>query len=157
MAGLSLVVDTVVDESDGNYAAGDFSLRQAIGLANGSIGANTITFAASLTSGGAVGIFLTKGELAISDAVMINGPAPNLLVINALAQSRVINITANTGDFTISGLTLTGGKTTGNKLNSSDTTYEARACVDHYRKSNAQPRHRHRKPYLRLRCPRRRH
>src|SRR4029079_10427596 len=33
VANLSLVVDTLVDESDGNYAAGDMSLREAIGLA----------------------------------------------------------------------------------------------------------------------------
>ena len=43
--GLSLVVDTLADENDGNYSLGDLSLREAIGLANGSIGADTITFA----------------------------------------------------------------------------------------------------------------
>ena len=31
---LNLVVDTLVDENDGNYRPGDLSLREAIGLAN---------------------------------------------------------------------------------------------------------------------------
>src|SRR5439155_837930 len=55
-----LVVDTTLDVSDGNYSAGNLSLREAVGLANGSRGMDTITFAPALTgipAGGArVGI-----------------------------------------------------------------------------------------------------
>ena len=40
----SLVVDTLVDEFDADYSAGDFSLREAIDLANRIAGANTIEF-----------------------------------------------------------------------------------------------------------------
>ena len=82
---LNLVVDTLVDESDGNYSAGDLSLREAIGLANGSVGANTITFAPSLTSSGPGTILLNSGtitatnkqdtgELFINESLTITGP-----------------------------------------------------------------------------------
>ena len=39
VAGLNLNVDTNIDENDGDYSEGDLSLREAIGLANGSTGA----------------------------------------------------------------------------------------------------------------------
>ncbi len=114
VASLNLVVDTLVDESDGNYSAGDLSLREAIGLANGSIGANTITFASALTGGGAATIKLSQGELALSDAVSIIGPTTASLTIDAQQLSRVFNITATTGDFTFTSLRITNGRTTGN-------------------------------------------
>ena len=48
----TFVVDTLVDEIDGNYSAGDFSLREAIGLANANFPvADTISFAPALTGG----------------------------------------------------------------------------------------------------------
>jgi predicted outer membrane repeat protein len=121
----SLVVDTLVDETDGDYSAGDLSLREAIGLANGSVdSAETITFAAALTAGGAATIHLTHGELGISDSLTIVGPGANLLTIDASASdptpnqnngdgSRVLRI--DDGNFetdktvSIFGLTLTGG------------------------------------------------
>lgn len=124
VANLSLVVDTLVDESDGNYSAGDMSLREAIGLANGSVGVNIVTFAAALTSGGPAKILLDKGELAIRDALTLPGPGANLLTIDAsgndptpdeiaLDGSRIFDVddyVAGSGmAFTTSGLTLTGG------------------------------------------------
>ena len=121
--GLSLIVDTLVDESDGNYDAGDLSLREAIGLANGSLVANTITFAASLTSGGAATIPLTLGELRIVEALTINGPGADRLTIDASGNdptptvnngdgSRVFHVDDGTVTalvVAISGLALTGG------------------------------------------------
>ena len=69
------MVDTLVDENDGNYSAGDLSLREAIGLANSRIGADTITFDASLTSGGPATIACSPlGDVVIIDSVTINGP-----------------------------------------------------------------------------------
>ena len=43
----------------------------------------------------------------------IDGPGADLLTIDAQQQSRIFDITATTGDYTIDGLTLTGGKPTG--------------------------------------------
>ena len=63
---MSLEVDTLADESDGDYGSGDFSLREAIGLANGSVESpDAITFAGTLTAGGPGTIRLTRGELRI--------------------------------------------------------------------------------------------
>ena len=53
------------------------------------------------------------GELEITELLTVNGPGKDLLTIDAQQQSRIFNITAETGDFTIAGMTLTGGQTTG--------------------------------------------
>ena len=79
----SLVVDTLADELDVDYSAGDFSLREAIGIANANPGGDTVLFDASLTAGGPATMLLTQGELAITDALMINGPGADVLTIDA--------------------------------------------------------------------------
>ena len=104
--------------------AGDGSLRDAIGLANASPRADTIDFAAEL-SGGAIS--LTGGELAITEALTIDArPLAANVTIDANQFSRIFNITATTGDFTLGGLTLTGGRTTGDNVNF-DTTFRGGA------------------------------
>ena len=125
VSGLSMVVDTLVDESDGIYSAGDFSLREAIGLANGSIGPSSIMFAGALAGGT---ITLRHGELVVSDELAIQGLGASLLTIDASGNdptpdnnlgdgSRVfdINDVNDIGNFTLalSGLTLTGGDSLG--------------------------------------------
>ena len=92
LPGLTLVVDILADESDGNYSVGDLSLREAVELSNGSIGFDTITFAAALTSGGPASIVLTLDELAIRDSLTIDGPGANLLSIDGNSRSRIFNI-----------------------------------------------------------------
>lgn len=121
VAGLAPVVDTVVDEIDGNYGPGDLSLREAVGLANGSIGPDTITFDPSLSG---ERILLTMGELLIFDSVTIDGATNSASVtIDASGNdptpdenlgdgTRVFNIDDQTDeriDVTLSGLTFTGG------------------------------------------------
>jgi hypothetical protein len=54
-AGLTFVVDTLVDENDGSYSAGDLSLCEAIGLSNGTVGPNSVTFASVPAYSGADG------------------------------------------------------------------------------------------------------
>jgi predicted outer membrane repeat protein len=121
----SLIVDTLVDETDGDYSTGDLSLREAIGLANGNVDSlQTITFAPSLTAGGAATIHLTRGELGINDSLTIVGPGANRLTIDATAIHPTPNV--NNGDdrpvlhiddgnfetdkaVSLFGLTLTGG------------------------------------------------
>ena len=70
----TLVVDTLADESDGDFSAGDFSLREAIEFANTHAGHDTIEFSPALTASGPATIVLTHGELAITDAVTIRRP-----------------------------------------------------------------------------------
>ena len=118
---VGLVVDTLVDEDDNNFSAGDLSLREAIRIANASIGSDVISFAASLAGGT---ITLTRGELPIIDFMSIFGPGAALLTIDASGNdptpatnngdgSRVFLIRdGNDGTFldvNIWGLTLTGG------------------------------------------------
>ena len=104
----SLVVDTFADENDGDYSAGDFSLREAIELANRIAGANKIEFSPELVGGT---ILIVTGEYAITDAIEIVGLGSELLTIDAQQQSRIFNVTAKLGDFALSGMTLTKGST----------------------------------------------
>ncbi len=129
------VVDTLADENDGDYSAGDFSLREAIILANGSVDtADVVMFDPSLAGGT---ILLTMGELKITDSLTINGLGADLLTIDASGNdptpdstpldnnfsddgdgSRIFSIFDGQDFFeqvqkltpvTISGLSLTGG------------------------------------------------
>jgi len=104
--------------------SGADSLREAISLANSTPGADEIQFSV------AGAIALTAGEIEITDALTITGPGQNLLTIDANNASRIFNITALSGDFSIAGLTLTGGKTTGDNVpgpGSPDTTFSGGA------------------------------
>jgi CSLREA domain-containing protein len=107
--GEPIVVDTLVDESDGDYRKGDVSLREAIELANARPGAETIVFAGAALSGNRT-ISLSKGELLATDSLTIAGPATgNVITIDGLNQSRVINFDSF-GDLALSRLTLTRGR-----------------------------------------------
>ena len=108
-----LFVDTLADELDGDYSSGDFSLREAIEIANLNPDEDTISFASSLTTAGPATILLTMGEMEITDSVKLSGPGSELLTIDAQSKSRIFDITATAGDFTIAGLTFTGGDTSG--------------------------------------------
>ena len=109
---LALVVDTLEDVVDGDLSEGDFSLREALDLANSSRGLNIITFHPDLTGGT---IILQGIDLAIADDLIITGLGQSNLTIDADGLSRIFNI--NDGDFdnqalvSISGLTLAGGST----------------------------------------------
>ena len=117
---LTFVVDTVVDESDGDFSANDFSLREAIERANAQPGHDVITFSPALT-GQTIALSLAasaRSSLEITDSVEIQGPGSDLLTIDGSANDptpddnnadglRVVNVTAN--NVAISGLTITGG------------------------------------------------
>jgi CSLREA domain-containing protein len=121
---LNLVVDTLSDETDGNYSHGNLSLREAILLANTYPSNDTIRFDPALTAGGPAAILLTHGDLKISSSVTIIGAGADLLTIDASGNdptpsvndgkgSRVFNIddgkSFSNSDVTLVGLTLTGG------------------------------------------------
>ncbi|MBX7106303.1 MAG: right-handed parallel beta-helix repeat-containing protein, partial [Gemmataceae bacterium] len=114
----TLVVDNVLDEDDTDYSAGDFSLREALRLANTASpgGIDTITFAPALSGST---IFLLTGQIAITDGVVIQGPGSGSLSIagaaTASATNRLfnINIAAAGAKVDISGLTLKSGNVTG--------------------------------------------
>src|SRR5262249_49821319 len=104
-------------------------LREATDLANGSVGPDVISFAAAITNGGPAVIVLTHGELAIRDALTIQGPGATLLTINSQGSdptptntpgdgARALNF--DDGSLTsllsnqIAGLTIAGGDVTDN-------------------------------------------
>ncbi len=122
---LSLVVDTNSDVDDGDYSAGNLSLREAIKLANANPGADAITFGdgsgnggTDFTDGTPDTITLAGTELpTITDAVTITGPGASLLTIDANHSSRIFNIDDGNNSNNIAvelvGMTLTGGSAAG--------------------------------------------
>ncbi|WP_146582506.1 alpha-amylase family protein [Neorhodopirellula pilleata] len=134
-----LVVSTTSDVVDGNYQPGQLSLREAIQLTNESLGPDTITFDPSVFDGVNENslIRLSGAELSITDSltidasmaigVTITGDTANDDVTRAghvtdVAASgaallddntRVLNFSGASGDLTLRGLTVTGGRTTG--------------------------------------------
>ena len=132
-----LAVITVDSLFDNTTNDGLITLREAIIAANADSvadategtqagsGADSIDFDASLDGGT---ILLTSGELGITEAVTIDAASlAGGLTIDAQENSRIFNITATTDDFTIAGLTLTGGRTTGNNTSYYDSTYSGGA------------------------------
>ncbi len=106
----SIVVDNLGDVDDGNYAAGQLTLREAVNLANSIAGIDKITFAPSLAG---QTIKLGGTELAISQSLTIDASSlASPVTIDAQQQSRVLHFTASTGNLALLGLTITGGKTT---------------------------------------------
>jgi CSLREA domain-containing protein len=113
----SFVVDTLADEADGDYSAGDLSLREAVLLANAQPGRDEITFSIDLPlpSGiGAIGLG-PMGEIVVTDELDIHGPGVKLGV--KANNSRVFRIDNGRRDVasrvTISGLFLEGLSRTG--------------------------------------------
>ena len=110
----SVVVDTLVDEDDGDFSAGDLSLREALGLV---APGGTITFDAGITGGTTPGVddgVITLGgsRLIINQDVTINGDVNGDdradITIDANDSSRVISV-VNSADAGLHSLTLTGG------------------------------------------------
>jgi hypothetical protein len=114
----NVTVGNVLDVVNGNTSSianlianngGDgISLREAVLAANATAGADSVLFASSLS-----GATITLGgtEIAITEALTIDArPLAQNVTINAGFFSRIFNITATTGDFTLGGLTLTGGR-----------------------------------------------
>ena len=121
----AFVVDTLADEVNGDYSAGDFSLREAIGLANANFFvADSISFAPSLAGGT---ILLTLGELEITDSLTVAGLGAALLTIDASHNDSTPDLDSGDGsrvmaisdfastliDVELIGLTLTGGDVDG--------------------------------------------
>lgn len=81
------------------------------GCASGDVGQDEIVFASEVNGT----IALTEGQLTIADKVTISGPGASALTIDAQGQSRVFDIGGDqetSYETTLSGMTLTGGRTT---------------------------------------------
>lgn len=110
----AFVVDTTADEDDGNFTAGDFSLREAINLANANSDVDTITFDAAL-NGQTISLTITGDTtvgptaLVISNPVSIVGPTgSNGIILAGLGSSanlRAFYVTQS-GNLTLENLAL---------------------------------------------------
>jgi hypothetical protein len=139
-----MAVMTVTDLTDNTLenlqGDGQFSLREALeaintgadidgfGPTSGQYGTDDqILFAPELFDTGPQVIRLVAGQLELTSELVIAGPGQTLLTIDAQQNSRILDITQPTGDFTIAELTLTAGTTTGDNADSLDTTYSGGA------------------------------
>jgi len=103
----TFTVDTLVDESDGNFSAGDFSLREAIGRANLDATVDRIDFEAGLTGT----IVLGGSELSITQGLVINGPGADKIALSGNNLSRIFSIQVFDKSIAvnISGMTISRG------------------------------------------------
>lgn len=101
------VVSTLDDENDGDFSAGDLSLREAIAQANDREGADTITFDASLSGGTIANSNNSLGRnLNIDDSLSIIGLGRDNLTVEV---DYIFNVEADT-DLKLDGLNLVGSK-----------------------------------------------
>ncbi|MDB9526338.1 hypothetical protein PN498_10100 [Oscillatoria sp. CS-180] len=98
----ALVVDTLVDENDGDLSAGDVSLREAIAFTEAG---GTITFDPNLQ--GTITLDAALGELVIDKALTIDGTGSDRITVSGNDQTRVFRLEADTE---INDLTIANGK-----------------------------------------------
>ena len=103
----TLIVDSLLDESDGDHSPGNFSLREAISVANSDSGFTTIEFSPAL-SGGTIAL---GGFLQLRSDMLINGLGSDQLTISG-SDSNQIFATRRSADVEIRNLTLANGNAT---------------------------------------------
>jgi hypothetical protein len=97
----SLTVDTLVDEDDGDFSPGDFSLREAIRIADSGA---VIDFADGLA--GTINLDAALGNLsAPNKSINIDGPGADVITVNGQGDPLTFEI----GEGSIEGLTVVGG------------------------------------------------
>jgi CSLREA domain-containing protein len=108
------VVDITADEDDGNYAAGDLSLREAIKLANANPEADTIilpagTYHLTLTGAGEDGAVTGDLDIAASGKLTIQGAGAAATIIDASGLGdRVFQVLPG-ANLDISGVSILNG------------------------------------------------
>ncbi|MFL5331250.1 MAG: beta strand repeat-containing protein [Gemmataceae bacterium] len=119
----SIVVDNTGNDDDGITTVGQMTLREAIRLANSNVGVvDVISFDTSVTSpfNTPQTIFLTTGQLQITDPVTITGPGAANVTVDAGLQFRVLDIKLSpqywTSTVTLTGMTLANGRVTTSPL-----------------------------------------
>ena len=102
----NFVVSILEDENDGDFSAGDLSLREAIVLANETEGADTIVFDESLNGGTITFEKASDRELIINDSVAIQGLGQDNLTLDG---GFIFDVAVNV-DFALDGLNIIRGK-----------------------------------------------
>jgi len=115
----TFTVTTNGDAGDGTCDA-SCTLRDAVAAANLNAGADTITFASTL-SGDTITLDIAgKGHIAITDSLTIQGPGANLLTVSGGGVASSVDggifydrVYVGGNSLTLSGITLSGGSTVG--------------------------------------------
>ena len=106
----TLTVDTLVDENDGNFSAGDLSLREAIALISDG---GTINFEPSLA--GTITLDSSLGQLEIDKSLTIDGLGADVITVSGNDWVRVFDVdddnSTNQIEVVIDGLTIRDGNT----------------------------------------------
>lgn len=100
------IVDSFFDVFDGNFSPGEFTLREAIQLANDTAGKQVITFAPLLDG---QTILMGGAHFSVRDSLEIVGPANGGLTLDAQNASRIFE---HSQPLTLRNLNLTGGNGT---------------------------------------------
>ncbi len=113
VSGITYTVTTLDDELDADpgSAPQDLSLREAISLANATVGSDEIRFDPSLN--GTVVLSSALGALQINDGVSIIGNGRDDTIIDGNDEVRVFDVSQSGGNVQLLGLTITGGLATG--------------------------------------------
>ena len=115
------IVSTLEDENDGDFGAGDLSLREAIATAESG---DTITFDSSLANGT---INLVDGELTIDKNLTISGLGAENTIIDAGGNSRIFNIDDGNEDtqldVALNSLAITGSESEFDITNNDDVSF----------------------------------
>ncbi len=131
-----LTVQNNLDDTLANLGGdGELSLREAIEIANnpGTVidgfvsndEADEIVFESSMSG---QTILLVDGELEITEELIIDASSLNeRLTIDAQSDSRILNFSGITGNFTIASLTLKNGYVKGENVSTADSTYNGGA------------------------------
>lgn len=109
----TFVVDNVLDTADGDFSAGQLTLREAIGLANAQPGTDVILFDGALSG---QTITLSGTHLTVTDDLEIAGPGATQLTIDGAGLSRLFlidGVSSGPIDVAVSGLTLAHGAASG--------------------------------------------
>lgn len=83
-----IIVDSLADESDGNFGPGELTLREALELANGRVGIDAVEFSPALFAARPQRIALTHGELRITDEMDLRGPGALKLTVDAVGNDK---------------------------------------------------------------------
>ncbi|MCE7950289.1 MAG: hypothetical protein DYH18_04195 [Xanthomonadales bacterium PRO7] len=113
-------VTTSGDAGTGTCTVNACTLRDAVAAANLSAGADTITFASSLSGDAILLDIASQGHIAITDSLTIQGPGANLLTVSGGGVASGVDggifydrVYVGGNSLTLSGISLSSGRTVG--------------------------------------------
>ncbi len=109
LAASRFTVDSLGDEL--NFGDQTTTLREALAASNGNPGSDTITFDRAL-AGNELRVALSD-RLWVTDSVSIRPPTDTRVTLDGNGRSRIIDVAESAGNVSLSGLVISGGRTSG--------------------------------------------